>query len=357
MKQNTLNKREYVLETLFWAIIAYIWYNNLLFINIDGKTVLESNVLLIVMIGSAIFINCLSTMRWRRNTSSAITTIIIPFGLYAYITYGKYMPRIYKFIVLVAIGIGVLATVCIIAVRVQVRTKKRRIFIKARMLYLILRLVGAVASISFIICLFCRIFIGGALLSSSESATETYGDEFTIAENIDTVLLLQEDEWKRLSLDERMDVLQCICNIEGNYLGLSKGIHIYASELDEYILGYYNNSASTIQISIDLLEVGDPYETLDTVCHEMFHAAQHRYVEIYEGLDDSSKNSYFLYNASVYVDEFKNYKSGRKTDDIYEYYGQMCERDARSYAAMSVADYYQKISEYLDQNKQLITEK
>ena len=150
-----------------------------------------------------------------------------------------------------------------------------------------------------------------------------------------------------------MDVLQCICNIEGNYLGLDRGVHIYASKLDDNLLGYYNDSASSIQISIDLVESGDPYETLDCVCHEMFHAGQARYVEIYEGLDDEAKRSYFLYNASVYAEEFRDYKNARMSDDVsdyLEYYGQWCEQDAREYAYKAVLDYYERIDEYLEQH-------
>lgn len=355
MKKNTLSKGDYVLETVFWAVIAFIWYNNLFFTNITGKTVLESNVILIVMVAFAIMTNAFFTLRWRRNTASGITAVLIPYGVYAYITYKKYMPRTYKVIVLAGIVTCGIAAFCIVVSRIQSKTKKRRIFTKARMLYLTVRLVGAIASVAFITCLFCRTYVGGALLSAGESATSTYGDEYTIADNMDTVLLLQEGEWKELSLEERLDVLQCICNIEGNYLGLNKRIYIYASKLDEHVMGYYNDSASSIQISVDLLESGDPYETLDTICHETFHAAQHRYVEIYEELDDSAKDSYFLSNASVYAEEFKNYKSGRKSSDVsefIEYYGQWCEHDARSYAQDAVDDYYKRITEYLEKRKE-----
>ena len=53
MKRNTLSKGIYILETVYWAIIAFVWYKNLFFTNIDGKTTLESNMILagIVLIG------------------------------------------------------------------------------------------------------------------------------------------------------------------------------------------------------------------------------------------------------------------------------------------------------------------
>lgn len=353
MKRNTLSVRDYIIETLFWAIIAFVWYQNLFFTNIDGKTVGGSNMILVMMIVVAIAVNILLTISWNRTTGSAIASVLIPYGIYAYITYGQYISKAYRIILWVAIGACALAFIYIFAVKLHAKSKRKRVFRKARMAYSTFRFVGAAASVSLIICLFCNVYVGGALISPNEKPTSSYGEEYTIAANMDTVLLLQEEEWIKLSLEERMDVLQCICNIEGRYLGLNRGIHIYASKLDESLLGYYNDSASSIQISIDLVESGEPYETLDTVCHEMYHAGQARYVEIFESLDDDAQRSYFLYDASIYADEFHNYKNARMSDDVsdyLEYYGQWCEQDAREYAYKAVLDYYSRINEYLEQN-------
>ena len=43
--------------------------------------------------------------------------------------------------------------------------------------------------------------------------------EQTIAGNIETLTRLQEEEWKILTDEEKMDVLQTVTNIEGRYLG------------------------------------------------------------------------------------------------------------------------------------------
>lgn len=360
MKRHTFGScKDYVIETLFWTIIAFIWYENLFFTNIDGKTIGESNVVLIVIIVLATAVNTLITISWNRTTASAITALLIPYGIYTYITYVDYMPIAYKFIAGVAIGLCVFATIYILSVKLHAKNKRQRALKKTRMAYSTFRFVGAAASISLIICLFCNVYLGGALLSPSEKPATTYGEEYTIASNMDTVLLLQENQWQELSLEERMDVLQIICNIEGNYLGLNHGIHIYASKLDEDVLGYYNDSASSIQISVDLLESGDPYSTLECVCHEMCHAGQARYVEIFEGLDDEAKKSYFLYDASIYAEEFHDYKNASTTDDAsdyIEYYGQRCEQTARNYARAAVSEYYKKISEYLEQDGNISTE-
>lgn len=120
MKRNTLCRRDYVLETVFWGIIAFIWYQNLFFINIPGKTVPESNLILIAMVGVSITVNLVFTIRWSRNTVSAITATLLPYGAYAYITYAKYMAKTYRIVLWAAIGICVLTALYIAAVRVNV---------------------------------------------------------------------------------------------------------------------------------------------------------------------------------------------------------------------------------------------
>ena len=56
----------------------------------------------------------------------------------------------------------------------------------------------------------------------------------------------------------------------------------------------------------------------------------------------------FFYDASIYAEEFSNYASGK--DDFVTYYGQKCEKDARSYGRSAVADYYSRISELTGDN-------
>ena len=167
------------------------------------------------------------------------------------------MAKTYRIVLWAAIGICVLTALYIAAVRVNVKNKCRLVYRKVRMTYSAVRFVGAAASIALIICLFCRSYVGGSLVAADEKAASSYGEQYTIVANIDKVLLLQEEEWEKLNLDERMDVLQCICNIEGNYLGLDRGVHIYASKLDDNLLGYYNDSASSIQI-LSLIHISEP---------------------------------------------------------------------------------------------------
>ncbi len=353
MNRNMLSVRDYIIETLLWAIAAFVWYQNLFFTNIEGKTVRRSNVILVGIIAVIIAVNIILTVSWNRTSCSVVASVLIPYGVYAYITYAKYTPGVCRIILWAAVGICALALLCIFAVRLHTGSRRKRVIRKARMACSALRFTGAAASTTLIICLFCNGYVDAALFSPDEKPSSSYGEEYTVAANMDTVLLLQEEEWLDLSLEKRMDVLQCICNIEGNYLGLNREVHIDASKLEENLLGFYKDSDSSIQISTDLVESGNPYETLNAVCHEMYHAGQARYIEIFESLDEDAQRSYFLYDASVYANEFRNYKRARTADDVsdyLEYYWQRCEQDARGYAQKAVTDYYNRILEYLEQN-------
>ena len=70
---------------------------------------------------------------------------------------------------------------------------------------------------------------------------------------MDTILLLQEDEWEKLSAQERLDVLQAVANIEQRYLGLPNELNVGVANLDADILGYYTDKTHEIIVSADSL--------------------------------------------------------------------------------------------------------
>ncbi len=183
---------------------------------------------------------------------------------------------------------------------------------------------------------------------TTEEVPETfYGEEWTISNNIDTILLLQESEWDKLSIKQRKDVLNVVLSIEGRYLELFNKINLEFKELEENVEGSYSHSSSTIYISSQLLEYGTAHDNLDTLCHEVFHSAEHQLVEIYQSLPESERNSCnYSELAETYIYEFSNYTRG--VNDFNTYYQQRIEADARDYASASVNDYYRRIKEYLD---------
>lgn len=140
-----------------------------------------------------------------------------------------------------------------------------------------------------------NVLFGSSLLKSDvRPATKTNLSEQTIANNMDTILLLQEDEWEKLSAQERLDVLQTVANIEQRYLGLPNELNVGVANLDADILGYYTDKTHEIIVSADSLLYDSPWEVLDTICHEAYHSYQYRLVEALNGADENRQKSAHL---------------------------------------------------------------
>lgn len=349
MKKNTLTGREYLWNYLFWGIIGFIWYQNLLFINIRGLSVLQSNLVLIGGMVVAFLINTILSVRWSRNTTSIITSILISMGVYTFVTYNQYLSNLFKPVLIVAGVVLVIGVGMAVFARVNSTNRRKIQLVKRRRSVATVRMVGAVTSAVLIGCIWGRTYIGGALISSQECATSTYGEKYTIANNIDTVVLLKPENWEKIdTLQARLDILQCVVNIEGAYLGLNKEVHVYSKLMDKGVLGYYSDCESAVYISAEHIMNDSVYDVINSVCHEMYHAATYRYLEIYNGLNSEEQSLYFFYDASIYAEEFSNYVSGK--ENYISYYGQKCEKDARRYGKSAVADYYSRISELTGDN-------
>ncbi|HWP79442.1 MAG TPA: hypothetical protein VN446_02265 [Candidatus Acidoferrum sp.] len=166
-------------------------------------------------------------------------------------------------------------------------------------------------------------------------------EEHTIADHLDELRSLEEDAWETLDAEARLNLLQTVANIEDTYLGLPHELKVEAGNLDESVVGQYNDRTHTITVSADALLTRPAAEILDTLCHEAYHAYQHRLCDAYDSLDSDYKGLLLFYKAETYTDEFENYYDG---DDFEVYYSQRVEVDCRNYAAGAVEDYYAKIA-------------
>ena len=176
-----------------------------------------------------------------------------------------------------------------------------------------------------------------------------YSEADSLANNMDTVLLLEQERWEQLDEEERLAVLEVICNIEGRYLGLNKRVVLMAStEMAADTKGAYSNMLSLIRINRDCLMEDISEKTVNTVCHEMFHAAQHQYVDIYNSLSPADRECYFLQEAAVYAAEFDNYQSTITGSDYEDYYTQAVEKAARRYAISATDEYFEAIGKYYE---------
>jgi len=160
MERNTLSKKIYVWKSISWSIIAFILYKKFFFVQLSAKSVLESNLILIVMIIITIAANLFLTMRWDRNSISAGTATLIPYAVYTYFSFEKCMPKTYRIILFIAVGLCVLLLICIFAIKMNEKTM-RSLILKLKMTYLAVRLIWALAGIAFMICVICWAYMNG----------------------------------------------------------------------------------------------------------------------------------------------------------------------------------------------------
>ena len=210
-------------------------------------------------------------------------------------------------------------------------------------------LIGTTAGLSLLVFL-VGVTFGVSGFKPNAKVTEPTRQTETIANNIDTVCQLQEEEWETMSVQERLDVLQVIANIEASYLGLPHELNVFSAVMDETTGGYYTDATHSICINLEALSYGTAHEVLDTLAHEAYHAYEHRLVDLYEDVSPQQQKLLLFSTIAEYRFEFENYIDG--DEDLYGYATQEIEMDCRRYAMFAVEDYYTKIEEHINNKKQ-----
>lgn len=348
MKQNTFNFKEYVFNSLFWNLVAYIWYRNVFFTSIKGCSVATSHLILGGIILSVFVLNILFSGGLGKDEKSVIATTLLPYGIYAFVTYSQYLGVTFKWILVVASVVSLMYILMIFARKIKNKSKKKKIMSRRiKRGYMGVRNIAACASAVMIASVFIKTNFVGGLVAPSVKAEPVFGDEYSLAANIDEVLKLQPEIWNSLSVEEKLDVCAVVVDMECRYLGLNEHLSIYASKLDANTLGYYSDASKTIQINIDHLD-DDSLSVTNTLCHEVFHAAQHEYKNIWDNLDPAEKGLYFFMDVAEFSDEFDNYIDGN--DNYSGYRSQAVEESARRYGITSSQQIFERIDEYLAEN-------
>ena len=83
-------------------------------------------------------------------------------------------------------------------------------------------------------------------------------------------------------------MLQAVANIECRYLGISHELNVVAKDMEQdTILGSYSDRTHTISVSVKSLMYDNPYELVDTICHEAY---QHCLVDMYNTCDEQYRD-------------------------------------------------------------------
>lgn len=344
---NSMGKIEYIFTSIFWVFITSFSYRTLLFVPLDGCTVGDSKKVLWTLVATMAVLGTIITFAKRRNYLSLVINILFPLEIYALVSYWSFFNTWAKATVAISGAIAFLFFAMVMLQKISPKRKNKAEILKKRFIQALLgaRTIGVVCLCAFIIPLGVNAFAGVDLYQTDDGDTIVLNEaeEWTIANNIDTVMKIKPDIWKTLSIDERLETLSVIKNIEMRYLGINHEIHLSADNLEENTLGCYVPNERKIIIDVSHLKSSPVNEVVHTLAHECHHAYSRQQVEVYKIIPEEYKNMLMFYNAKIYAEEYANYDDG---DNYYTYAAQHCERHADIYADDAVESYYEAIFMY-----------
>lgn len=350
--RSTMGPIEYVFESVFWCLISMTWYKNILFRCLPNMTYAASKTVLWILLFASIAACAVCVFRIKRTGWSVLVSLVLPYGIYTVVSYWRTLQIRILIILATATVLSMVVGILVLMRKVRKRKNLKRIYAKRFCNWI--AATGNIYTVAMIAIMAPLFFQGAFGVTLFKSGTEAkIGNENanqTISSNIDTVLKLQDEEWCSLTTNDKLDVLQCVANIEAHYLGLSNELNVGAANLPEYTLACYSDASHTIYINLEHLENDPVDEVLNSCCHEAYHSYQHRLVDAYNQAPEEIQKLRIYRNAVHYADEFDAYVDGY--EDFCSYYSQQCEKDARTYAEDAVEDYYSRIDEYLNDDSE-----
>ena len=353
--KNTMGRLEYVWANLYWAFLGFLLYRDYLFLPLFAFDNRQSLFLLAGFVILGVSIGIFLTHKRRRNRVSLACNLLLSYGIYHALSLWFIDRTKFTIVGLIAVILAASYSLLVIVTYFYYRRRSAlnvNIWKCLSSCMLNCRtIVACVFAATIMLTLVKTTFDFPALELKEDTvplnaSAATEGE--TIAKNMDIVLLLQEDKWCHLDATERLNVMKTIADIEPNYLGFPE-VSVCAEVLKEHNLGHYNNTTRTITLNLSYLVTADAHTMLTTVCHESYHAYQHRLVEVYDELASEDKDLLLFSEAAQYRDEFANYIVG--SDGYYAYSNQLCEVDSTKYAEEAVIDYYYRIDQYYKEHQ------
>lgn len=301
-----------------------LWYKNILFRCLPNLTYRTSEFVLWIMLFASIVVCSVWFFKNKRTGWSVLVSLLFPYGIYTIAAYWRTLRNRIAIVLLISAALSLL-----FGLLVMMRSINRRKNVKCVIVKRIRRCASATSTIfsaamaAIMVPLMLQGVLGVTIFKSGvEANIGTKAEEQTISNNINTVLKLQEEEWQSLSLNEKLNVLQCVANIEAHYLGISNELNVGAANLPECTYACYFDSSHTICIDLEHLENDPADEVLKSCCHEAYHSYQHRLVDAYNEASDDVRKLRVYNNAVHYMDEFSDYVDGY--EDFCSYYSQQC---------------------------------
>lgn len=355
-----MHRKPYWMSILIISIFAILIYNLTLFRSIPGKSRLVSELLLcltMVVVGT-IFGYCNDSDKDRRLVNVILMAL---FGLELFwflsSSYLRIPSALYKSMMCIHIALFLIYGIHIFRTPIKESAIRKKVMHARRMKVLDFGLT------SFTLCVSVMLVysaIDSPVLVHKKAATSSVEDvEEAVVENIynamDTLVLLTDDTWPTLDESDKIRVLQTVADIETTYMGLPYRVTVVVDNEHAVPVGAlacYSNESHTIYLAKShLADSGE--ELCNSVCHEACHAYQYELLSAYDSLDPEYKNLLIFDSIRYYAAELSQYVGSDENDDVEEYAQQLCEVNARKWAATSTEDYFDKIEMYLETNGNL----
>lgn len=345
---NTMGKFLYILENILWAFLSYKIFTIYLFTNIFSFDTFASLRILVVSMAVSVIVGIMITIKHRRNSLSTGINVTLPLAIYSMIAYYRYV----GWLIIMLSALSVLVTVIYIVLTEKYSKSpgslKNRKFNKKRSFVLGTRCLATGCYSVLIVVLLGSSLTGLQLYRPTQNAVADTSIDYSdyLNQNKDSILLL-DSGWEKLDNEQKMNVLQKICNIEKAKFGIKNPIYVKSKAYMNELLACYNPDDNTVSINAQLLD-DNGMDVLESCLHECRHAYQYELVDLYNQTNDQQKNLAIFTSARSFKEEFSDYKGGECFD---EYYQQECEVDARSYAQYEVQSYKNIINDYKRKDK------
>ncbi len=329
-KKNALNHnlKYFFLVNIEVFFVGFMWYS-ILRRNIGNWNLLQSSLVLILFHLIVSLITSFAEWTKRKDFYDALFNTVVSLGIYTIITYyifkGKQM-----IIVLCLASIILIARITYLLTRYS-RTHDRRV--TKRVTVTDSKTIISLAFVAIIVlCGYTRLFGPALMYSSAETTVNTYeGFEEALGANISTISKLKKEEWDQLDINERLDVLQCVCDLDSIFLGVTNcSLKVGVGDPGPNTYGNYDAQRQLIIVSSNHILSSDSWEVCNTICHETCHCYQHCLAELYVNTDEKYQGLCIFNNVSKYTQEINNYIDSK--DDFQGYYTQALESNAREHA-------------------------
>lgn len=87
MCNNTVSKKEYIMDHAVWLACVMVWYNNLCWHPIDYMTYEASRWIMWCLIVGCVVVGIVFTIQKRRNIINMAVNVVFPFEIYTAIAY------------------------------------------------------------------------------------------------------------------------------------------------------------------------------------------------------------------------------------------------------------------------------